>query len=69
MTTTTLQKTSPITGKINTMSMLLDLSDFCDWQKGKLIQDAMPYLSAEEREFLISGIHPDEWNALFGNAA
>jgi len=32
---------------------------------GKLIQDALPYLSAEEREFLVSGINPTEWSELY----
>ena len=69
MITTTCQKTSPISGKRNTMTMMLDLSDFRDWQRGMNIQDAMPYLSAGEREFLISGVHPDEWDAMFGKKA
>ena len=33
---------------------------------GKLIQNAMPDLTAEQREFLISGTTPDEWAAMFG---
>ena len=32
---------------------------------GALIQDAFPLLTSEEREFLLSGITPDEWNKLF----
>lgn len=37
------------------------------WQGGAYIQDAMPTLSAEEREFLISGFTPHEWNIIFGD--
>ena len=37
------------------------------WQNGAYIQDAMPNVSAEDREFLISGITPEEWQATFGN--
>ena len=29
-------------------------SDLIVWKEGKLIQDALPYLAAEEREILIS---------------
>lgn len=36
------------------------------YASGKLIQDAFPFLSAGEREFLISGITPDRWNSIFG---
>ena len=31
-----------------------NVSDFIAWQGGSLIQDAMPYLSAGQRELLIS---------------
>jgi hypothetical protein len=34
------------------------------WQ-GELIQNAMPNLSAQEREFMMSGITPTEWNEMF----
>jgi hypothetical protein len=36
------------------------------YQEGRLIQDAFPTLSADEREFLKTGITPDEWEAIFG---
>jgi hypothetical protein len=31
----------------------------------ELIQDIVPNLSKEEREFLITGITPEEWNKMF----
>lgn len=31
-----------------------------------LIQEAFPTLSADEREFLLSGIAGDEWDTFFG---
>lgn len=37
------------------------------WESGVLIQDAFPMLSADQREFLLTGITPDEWNAMFGD--
>jgi len=40
--------------------------DYLDWQDGMLAQEAFPYLSADEREMLISGICPDCWNGMFG---
>ena len=33
-------------------------ADYWDWDDGMLVQDAFPYLSADEREMLISGICP-----------
>ena len=40
--------------------------DYLDWQDGKLAQDAFPYLSASDREMLITGICEDCWNGMFG---
>lgn len=40
--------------------------DYLDWQDGALIQDVMPYLSASERELLISGIDDACWGKMFG---
>ena len=39
--------------------------DYLDWQNGELAQDAFPYLSANEREMLISGCCPRCWNNMF----
>ena len=36
------------------------------WRKGMNIQDAFPMLNADEREFLMTGITPEEWDDLFG---
>lgn len=37
------------------------------WQmKGLLIQQAFDVLTSEQREFLISGMTPQEWKELFG---
>lgn len=46
--------------------MRIDPADVRDWQEGKLIQHAMPYLSAGERELLISGICEDCFDEMFG---
>lgn len=34
--------------------------------QGILIQDAFPFLTADEREFMLTGILPEEWDAMFG---
>lgn len=41
-------------------------ADYYAWQDGKLIQNAMPYLSADDREILMTGICPECWNGMFG---
>jgi hypothetical protein len=36
------------------------------WVGGELIQKAFPDLSADEREMLMTGITPGEWEYTFG---
>lgn len=59
-------KTSTLTGNTNTMDLDITEEQMFNWQhKGMLIQLAMPHLKPEEREFLISGTTPEDWNELF----
>ena len=44
----------------------LPTAGFYNWQKGALIQNAMPEVSTDTREFLISGICPKCWERMFG---
>jgi len=60
----TLTKTSPLSGLANTMTVDCDVIEYALWQRGMLIQDAMPDVTMDEREFLISGIYPGEWEEL-----
>lgn len=39
--------------------------DYLRWCDGALAQDAFPYLTADEREMLISGICPTCWDKMF----
>lgn len=36
-------------------------------REGYYIQDAFPYLTEDEREFILTGITADEWDELFGD--
>jgi len=36
------------------------------YSNGAKIQDAFPHLSADDREFIMTGITADEWDATFG---
>jgi hypothetical protein len=47
--------------------MEIDPIDYQKWVDGALIQDALPYLTADEREFLMTGITPDQWKKMFNN--
>lgn len=61
---TTITYVCPRCGAISTVSP--NLQDLEDWENGKLAQDAFPYLSAEEREILISGLCFDCQKKIFG---
>ena len=39
-----------------TQHLTVGTADLTNWENGELIQNAMPYLTADEREVLISGI-------------
>ena len=58
-------KTSMMSGKENTMSLTFTRQQYDDWKAGQLIQNAMPNLSADEREFIMTGITPEEWDSAF----
>jgi Fe2+ or Zn2+ uptake regulation protein len=51
-------------GQVHTVTC--SAAGFSAWQNGALIQNALPELSAEEREALISGICPDCQSDIFG---
>lgn len=60
-------RTSDLSGKRRTQVINMRWSDYINWREGGIaIQDALPYLLAEEREFLMTGITPDDWAAVFG---
>ena len=57
---------SLISGDINTMSLPITEEQYNAWEQGTLVQDAMPHLTPDEREFVMTGITPTEWAETFG---
>ena len=57
---------SLISGNTNTMSLPITEEQYNAWEQGTLVQVAMPHLSPDEREFVMSGITPEEWAETFG---
>ena len=45
--------------------LTVNIEGFVAWQGGKLIQEALPELSADQRELLISGTCDKCWNEMF----
>ena len=60
-------KKSMLSGKVNSMVLPTTQGKIEYWiESGKLIQDVMPDLNDNQREFLMSGITPEEWDDMFG---
>ena len=49
-----------------THHLTVGAADLTNWENGELIQNAMPYLTADEREVLISGICGPCFGGLYG---
>lgn len=61
-------RTSPISGISRTIDLPVTVEQYHEWQCGALIQNIMPHLSEDEREFIISGITAEEWASLEADA-
>jgi len=62
-----IERESPFSGNKNTMALEVTEEQIAAWQGGELIQRAMPNLTADEREFLMTGITAEEWENTFGD--
>jgi hypothetical protein len=59
-----IQRKSVITGVVRELDIPADPNDVLAWEMGLgSIHDLIPYLNDADREFIISGITPDEWRA------
>ena len=61
-------KVSMMSGVKRTLDIDVTAEQLSEWQNGALIQDAMPHLSVDEREFIKTGITAEEWEGLGGEA-
>lgn len=66
---------SLISGKAHTLDIPITQEDYdslikkdIGWHHPtKKIQDALPYLNATQREFIMTGITQEEWDGMFSN--
>lgn len=59
-------KTNPFSGTPFTMDLNVTRAELLAWEEGMKIQDAMPHLKPEEREFLMTGFSPREQKEIYG---
>ena len=62
-----IKKTSIHSGITRTLNLDVTPAEIAAWQGGELIQNAMPRLDADGREFIKTGITAEEWEELFSN--
>lgn len=59
-----------ITGKLTEIILKLSFQELyvakAKYDQGAMIQDVLPELTPDERELLLTGITPEEWEELFG---
>lgn len=64
-----ISKRSMISGKIHEMEIPLTEEQYTEglnkMDNGVLIQNAFPMLTDDQREFILSGITPEEWDETF----
>jgi hypothetical protein len=67
---TVVERRSVLSGKVHSIAIPLSPDDFdeCmfDWRNGRLLQDAFPTLTADQREFIKTGVTQEEWYSLLG---
>ena len=59
---------SAASGRVHNRILEITEAQVYDWANGASIQDAMPSLTPGEREFLLTGITDEEWDALFSDS-
>lgn len=61
------KRTSPFSGKENTMEISgVTSTELYEYFRGSgNIQDVFPHLTPDEREFIMTGITPEEWEETF----
>lgn len=69
--TVEVERTSPFSGTRNVMTFAMTPDEFrarlARWHNGEMIQVAFSNLNADEREFIKTGITPQEWEETFGS--
>jgi hypothetical protein len=68
-TSISITRGSPFTTTQSTMILPISLAQWVSahraWQDGTLIQVAFPTLNADQREFIMTGLTPAQWNEIF----
>ena len=62
-----IMRISALTGEVNEMELDITPEQLDTYENfGVLLQDAFPNITPAEREFIKTGITPEEWDQYFG---
>ena len=61
-------RTSPLTGTTNTLNLPIDRRSFRRWLNGEPVQHCFRALDANQREFIVTGFMPGEYEIFCGIA-
>jgi hypothetical protein len=50
---------------MNTREIDVTLEQLTYWNDGALIQNVMPNISKQDREFIMTGSTPEDWESMF----
>ena len=57
-------KTSMLSGETRSLDLNVTQDQIDLWEGGMVIQNAMPNLSIDEREFIMTGVTAEEWDSM-----
>ena len=61
-------KKSPYSKKVHTLDLPITTEQWARYESGRgYIQDIFPGLTADEREFIKTGLMPGEWEEIFND--
>jgi hypothetical protein len=61
-------RTSIFSGIKRTLEIDISEEQYQNWSSGgDLLQNCAPHLSADDREFIMTGVTPEEWREAFGD--
>jgi len=62
---TKVTRENPFTGQLRSIELPIVQGELDRIEAGELVQEVAPHLTANQREFIISGITGEEFDALF----
>lgn len=60
-----IKRQSPLTGEWNEQEIAVTQAQMDAYESGTAIQVAMPNISPDEREFILTGATAEDWAAIF----